>query len=427
MAGKWIKTSFRGVEYRQHETRKHGVKFDRYFRIRFMVDGKAKVAGLGWATEGWTEQKAALKLQEYRENAKFGVGPSSLREEQEASRERREQERLAAEAAAESSRREQERLTREKVTVSQYWAEHYFPDREKSKSEKIVKNEERLFRIWIQPAIGHIPLKGVTKADIVTLKESIISAGRSNRTCEYVLAVARQIFNHVIRERGWVSENPTRYVDKPAVNNQRTRFLDAAEGEVLLTKLQEHSQQLHDISLLSLRCGLRAGEIFKLVWGDVDLKEGRIHIRNPKNGQNRHAFMTPEIRAMFERQERTGGDASEPVFKSRYGEPLKEISHTFSRAVDSLGWNDGKDSLERLTFHSLRHSFASQLVKAGTHLFVVRDLLGHKTMQMTQRYSHVKDDQRIEAVQALDNAVRKAREGAATLERSSKVIPFRSL
>lgn len=442
MAGKWMKGSFRGVEYRQHESRKHGVKFDRYFRVRFMVDGKAKTAGLGWATEGWTEEKAALKLKEYRENEKTGGGPSSLREEQKAIRERQEQERLAAKADAETARLEQERIARENITVTQYWLERYFPERVRNKPPKTVKGEEQLFRNWIQPAIGHIPLNNVEQSDIERLKDSMLNApplvrskdpsvstegrkeGRSPRTCQYALAVTRQMFNHASRKKVLQGESPMAHVELPRVSNQRKRFLSCEQSQVILERLKERSVQLHDISLLSLRCGLRAGEIFNLQWADIDFDRDQILIRDPKGGFDRHAYLTPEVKEMLNRQGRMGGNGSELVFKNRYGGKIKEISNAFNKVVDSLGWNDGiEDSRNKLCFHSLRHSFASQLVEAGVHLQVVRELMGHKTLQMTQRYAHVGVNLARKAVQNLDAAISKAQ---STLQ-ERKVIPFPSV
>ena len=59
---KWEATNFKGVRSRQHATRKHGIQPDTYFSLRYQFDGKRKEEGLGWQSEGWTAEKAALKL-----------------------------------------------------------------------------------------------------------------------------------------------------------------------------------------------------------------------------------------------------------------------------------------------------------------------------------------------------------------------------
>ena len=65
-----------------------------------------------------------------------------------------------------------------------------------------------------------------------------------------------------------------------------------------------NSQQLYEMALLALHCGLRAGEIFNLTWGDVDLKEGTLLIRDSKNRTNRVAYMTEEVKAMFKAKDK---------------------------------------------------------------------------------------------------------------------------
>ena len=74
------KTKFKGVYYRQHPTRKNGVRLDRYFILRYTVNGKQREEGYGWESEGYTETKAAAEIETIRENIKKGVGYTSLKE-----------------------------------------------------------------------------------------------------------------------------------------------------------------------------------------------------------------------------------------------------------------------------------------------------------------------------------------------------------
>ena len=71
---KWVKTNFPGVRYREHETRKHGVRRDQYFTIRYKLHGKDKEEGLGWTSEDWTAAKAYDRLKELKENQKVARG-----------------------------------------------------------------------------------------------------------------------------------------------------------------------------------------------------------------------------------------------------------------------------------------------------------------------------------------------------------------
>src|SRR5215471_4425909 len=97
MATKWI-TAAPGIRYRQHKTRKHGARFDRYFTLRFSVDGKQVEEALGWASGGWTVAKAQEELSRLRRAKRTGEGPATLREEAKANR-RVEMQRAEKEAA----------------------------------------------------------------------------------------------------------------------------------------------------------------------------------------------------------------------------------------------------------------------------------------------------------------------------------------
>ena len=73
-------TKSRGVRYREHPTRKNGIKKDRYFFIRYKISGKLHEEGFGWESQGYTEAKAAAEVETIRENIKKGTGYTSLKE-----------------------------------------------------------------------------------------------------------------------------------------------------------------------------------------------------------------------------------------------------------------------------------------------------------------------------------------------------------
>src|ERR1700687_4827503 len=85
MAGKW-KTLAPGIRVRDHETRKHGARRDRYFTLRFSADGRQIEEALGWASEGWSLARAQEELGKLREAKRTGVGPATLRERAHATR-----------------------------------------------------------------------------------------------------------------------------------------------------------------------------------------------------------------------------------------------------------------------------------------------------------------------------------------------------
>ena len=393
MAIKWHKTKYPGIRYREHPTRRHGVRKDRYFVYRFKVDGQEYSGAIGWASEGWTLEDVNELVGQFKRNAKLGKGPVSLKEK------KQEEERIQKEEEA-----RQKLEATKNLTFGNFFENTYFPQAQNNKSERSWKREEQLFKLWIGPVIGDKPLRKIDILDLERIKKRMADAGRSARSIQYALAVVRQVFN-LARALGiYEGDNPVSKIKKPSVDNRRLRFLTREEADLLLDELKKRSQQLHDIALLSLHCGLRAGEIFNLTWDCIDFEQELILIKDPKSGTNRFAYMTEQTKEMLQR--RYQGQLNGLVFTDRKGNKIKEVSNSFARAVKEIGLNEGiDDRRQKVVFHSLRHTYASWLVEQGVDLFVIKELMGHKTLAMTERYSHLGQNTLKQAVQKLNKAI----------------------
>ncbi|NTU47965.1 MAG: tyrosine-type recombinase/integrase, partial [Syntrophobacteraceae bacterium] len=258
----WHSTQFPGVRYREHPERKHGTRRDQYFAIRYQKDGERREEGLGWLSEGWTAQKAYDKLADLKRTGK------TLQEEREETR-----------AARRHAKAEEERTRLEAITFSEFWHKTYFPQVHHDKKPKTAQSEEQFFRLWLAPVLGDKTFLGIAPFDLEQIKRNMTTAGRSARTIQYALAVVRQVFNLARIRRVFRGPNPVQDVKKPSVDNKRMRFLTHEEADLLMAELKRRSLQLHDISLLSLHCGLRAGEIFNLEWPDVDFTRGQLFVK----------------------------------------------------------------------------------------------------------------------------------------------------
>lgn len=385
---KWYRTNFPGVRYRLHPTRKHGVKFDQYFVLHYKANGRGYSEAVGWASEGITARKAAGYLAQLKEANRTGSGPQSLREQ-------REQNRL-----------EREQVEKDSITFEQFFQQTYFPLAQANKSLRSCNTESGLFRWWIAPVIGDKPLNKISPLHLERIKKNMADAGKSPRTVHYCLAVVRQVFNLAIILNLCEGPNPVSKVKLPTEDNRRVRFLSRDEADKLLQELAETSPQLHDMALLSLHCGLRAGEIFNLTWTDVDLERGTLFLRDTKSGRNRTAFMTGAVKNMLAARKKADGTDTGFVFKATTGGKIEEISNAFTKVVNRLGFNAKvTDPRDRVCFHTLRHTFASWLVEAGVDLYTVKTLLGHQTLAMAERYSHLSQGALQQAVAKLSQSI----------------------
>ncbi|MDA8134007.1 MAG: site-specific integrase [Desulfobacteraceae bacterium] len=407
MAEKWFNSSFKNVQYKKHPTRKHGVKFDKYFRGSYQVSGIRKAVNFGWQSEGWTEEDVFNKINLYKMNAKTGTGPLSLKDE-----------RAIQEAKNAEIEKVQAQIKKSNMTFKDFFHEIYLPLIKKEKKRKTYSREESLFRNWMEPNIGMKFFNEISKADIENIFYDIVDeSGKSIRTAEYALTTLKQIWREA-KAGGYAPDMPviSKTLKKRISqnNNARMRFLSYSEAETLMDELKKHSLSLYEKALISLHCGLRASEVFKLSWSQVDLEHGILNIINSK-GKDRSVHMSEQLKEMM--QLKTKGKPNELVWPGRENKISGQISQVFRKVADQLFNKDITDRRERVTFHSLRHTCASWMVMQGISLYLVQKVLGHSTIQVTERYAHLAPDQLSLAAGAINRGLMEHKE--------KNIIPFK--
>lgn len=380
MASEWKKSKFVGVRYRERAGKKNGIRLDKYFVLNYKVGGKVINEAVGWESQGWTAEKAFNLLAIIRANIKTGSGPRSLKE----MREQNERQEAAAV-------REREDAAKAEITFSEFWDKEYWPS-QGSKTARTRETEDGYYRKWIAPALGDIPLAHIDAAKLDALKMRLVQDGKSPGTILKVLGLIRQVWNHAVARDILQIPCPVRRVKVPKKDAARQRFLTTEEATKLLQALRKRSQGVHDEALLALFCGLRAGEIFNLTVADCNFEAKTIFLRDTKSGKNRFAYMTTEVENMLTL--RTQGKAQQDLlFPAEGGKVRQWVSQTFDRVVAELAFNEGiTDARQRVVFHTLRHTYASWLAQRGTPLYEVAKLMGHSSIRMTERYSHLAPD-----------------------------------
>ena len=412
------KTGRKGIFYRQHPTRKHGVKKDRQLILRYTIGGKTRTETFGWMSEGLSEADAENKIRDFRVNHKAGSGPTSLADEKKILQQ-------TLQSKEKQRRKEEQALLEEQkhnISLSEFFTTVYFPHAKAEKKPDTWGTEERLFRLWIKPVIGKLPFHEIAPFHLDKIKNNMRKGKRKDtyknskprplapKTILHTLALIRQVWNHARREGLVTGDWPGKDVKKPKFDNRRVRFLTKDEAETLFTALFKVSKQLHDIALISLHCGLRAGEVFALTWGCVDLKKETMLLIDTKNTKSRTAFMSPAVLSMLtERKKKTTGKGL--VFHNQKGKQINAVSAAFSRLVSRLDLNNGvTDTRRKVIFHTLRHTYASWLVEEGVPLYTVKELLGHETLAMTARYSHLGENALRDATRTLATALQAKKE-----------------
>ena len=194
-------------------------------------------------------------------------------------------------------------------------------------------------------------------------------------------------------QNGKVASNPARLVRQRKEENGRIRFLSPDEEQELRKTIQKDCLP-HEAELdLALNTGLRRSEQYGLTWDCVDFERRQLTVPRSKNGETRHVPLNDSAIAALRVAE-----------NQKNGNPYVFLNSDGARLHSPRFWFDAvvvDAKLKDFTWHCLRHTFASRLVMAGVDLRTVQELMGHKTIQMTVRYSHLAPQHRLAAVQRL--------------------------
>jgi excisionase family DNA binding protein len=238
-------------------------------------------------------------------------------------------------------------------------------------------------------------LKDVSPLMIEKYKSKRLNEGIKPATVNRELSVLKRAFNLAI---SWdiADENPVEKVRFLRQPEPRERILTEDEEERLLEACTGH---LKPIVLTALKTGMRKAEITDLRWDQVDLVNREIEVVRTKSGKKRIIPVSEDLYRML-RSLRDREENSDFVFQYVYQKTgkkrhLKYFRRSFENACRRAG-------IKGFTFHDLRHTFASRLVRAGVDLITVKDLLGHYSVKTTERYTHSNREQKRRAVEILD-------------------------
>jgi integrase len=153
---------------------------------------------------------------------------------------------------------------------------------------------------------------------------------------------------------------------------------------------------LKPLVLLSINTGMRRGELFKLMWNDVDFTHRVLNVRASatKSNRPRKIILNSEALAVLEGWHGMSADVTGLVFPGEAGKILTNTKRSWAAVLTDAG-------ITNFRWHDLRHHFATRLSDAGVNLNTVAKLMGHADIRMTQRYAHVPADSQRRALDIL--------------------------
>jgi integrase len=291
---------------------------------------------------------------------------------------------------------------------------------------------ESMQRVHIVPRLQNAPVAAVTRAKVEAMTEAMLKAGKSPKTVRNVLTFLHGIFEHAI-DNGWCDENPVRRASRP--RRQRAgdsepdlQFLTMDELEAVIRAIPDETvvrtpaptrrgrrgpapppppdvlgPVLRVVILTAAMTGLRQSELLGLRWRDVDWTAQRIRVRNAftrgehsSKGKSdlstrRSVPMADRVLAELDSWSKRSAftsDTSLVFAHPQTGKPLDrtKVTRRFQDACVDAGTTV-------ITFHELRHTFATRMASQGVPLRKLQEWLGHADIKTTQIYTHYAPDE----------------------------------
>jgi integrase len=256
---------------------------------------------------------------------------------------------------------------------------------------------------WWEEQIGDVRLSDLStsliseKRDLlsrtITNRKKKMSNARVNR---YMAALSTAL-NTSIREWEWMEDNPMRKISKLKEPRGRVRYLSDEERERLLDACKDSANtNLYLVVVLALSTGARQQEIWDLRWSNVNLIKGLITFSETKNDEFRSVPLKGHPLKLLLEHYRIRREESDIIFPSKKNPAVSyDFRNPWKKALVIA-------KVEDFRWHDLRHSCASYLAMNGQPIRTIAEILGHKTLSMVQRYTHLNAEHLSEAISDLD-------------------------
>jgi len=280
------------------------------------------------------------------------------------------------------------------------WFDEYVVPNNKY-SEQV--NRKYIIARSLVPFFGNLRVAQITSGHVEQYKAKLVKEGVSRKTINNRLSILNTCLTTASE---WLRLDTTLpKIKRLKCPPPHTDYLTAEEAASLLAGT---TGATHELILTALRTGMRQGELKGLQWESIDWRSGNLLVRHsrcdrrraldtPKSNRERHIPLDRQVyETLAQRRMPTGY-----VFTNEEGRPFNadSISKSLTEACAAAG-------IRRITWHVLRHTFASELAIKGVPLHAVQALLGHTTIMTTMRYSHVAPSALRTAIDLLDPQTR---------------------
>jgi integrase len=272
---------------------------------------------------------------------------------------------------------------------------------------RIAKDQLAQLEWWVSE-LGDVKLDRLTgplicgRRDKLAMGTTKQGKPRQPGTVNRYLAALSHVLSTAARDWAWLPESPMARVRKMKEPRGRVRYLTDQELPAFMSACEASSDpHLRLIVMLALSTGMRRGEIVGIRWGDIDWERRRVILTKTKNGERRAVPLpTKALEALRLRSSQLNSTSAYVFSSVKPGFETKRWD--FSRAWHAALRRAG---IKNFRFHDLRHSCASYLAMNGATTMEIAEVLGHKTLAMVRRYSHLADGHVAGLVERLEHII----------------------
>lgn len=256
------------------------------------------------------------------------------------------------------------------------------------------KSDQAKFKMqlnWWKDKIGAYFLSAITPSLLSQCKDVLAKEPsskpqkgkitRSGATVNRYMACLSIVLSKAAKEWEWIEENPMFKVSKKPETRGRVRYLSEEEKYRLLIECQKISKELYLMVLIAITSGARYSEITNLKWKNIDFNNKLYHFLNTKNGEDRGVPISSIAFKELKEFSNIRNIKTDYIFVNKNGVKIY-FRDLFYKAIENAEISD-------FHFHDLRHTAASYLAMNGASLLEIAEILGHKTLAMVKRYSHL--------------------------------------
>jgi integrase len=259
--------------------------------------------------------------------------------------------------------------------------------------------------LWWKKQIGHYYLCDVSPAVIAECRDLLLQGTtprkklRSKATVVRYMAALSHMFTIAVKEWLWLESSPISKVTKPKEPRGRVRFLSDAERLRLLEACKaSKSPFLYTAVVVSLSCGMRKSELMNLKWSDLNLDKGQIILEHTKNNERKGIPLAGLALQLLQELKAKRSVVTDLIFPGKNPHKPIDLRVAWENAIKDSG-------IKNFIWHDLRHSCAAYMAMNGASLLTISELLNHKSLTMTKRYSHISESHASEAVADMNEKI----------------------